>query len=83
MIGMRAFCTARTTRCRASQRWCNSARWFGPGVLEAGDVDALDALRLHNPLLFDLVLKRRVHWRGARLANAVFQTRPHFLLPTG
>lgn len=53
------------------------------GVLEAGDVDALDALRVHNPLLFDLVLKRRVHWRGARLADAVFQTRPHFLLPAG
>ena len=48
------------------------------GVLDAADVSALDALRAHNPLLFDLVLKRRVRWRGARLADAVFQTRSHF-----
>ena len=48
------------------------------GVLDAADVEALDALRMHNPLLFDLVIKRRVRWGGARLADAVFQTRRHF-----
>jgi uncharacterized protein len=51
------------------------------GVLDQADVGALDALRVHNPLLFDLVLKRRVRWRGARLADAVFQTQRHFRLP--
>jgi mannonate dehydratase len=51
------------------------------GVLDAADVSALDALRAHNPLLFDLVLKRRVRWRGARLADTVFQTRSHFKAP--
>jgi predicted TIM-barrel fold metal-dependent hydrolase len=53
------------------------------GVLDEVDVAALEALRAHNPLLFDLVLKRRVRWRGARLSDAVFQTRRHFRLPAG
>lgn len=45
------------------------------GVLAAEDVAPLEGLRQFNPLLFDLALKRRVRWRGARLAGAVFQTR--------
>lgn len=45
------------------------------GVLAAADVEPLEGLRAANPLLFDLVLKRRVRWRGAHLADAVFQTR--------
>jgi mannonate dehydratase len=49
------------------------------GVLDATDVGALEALRDHNPLLFDLALKRRAAWRGARLANAVFHTRDPIL----
>ena len=53
------------------------------GVLDERDVSALDVLRGFNPLLFDLVLKRRVRWRGARLSDAVFQTRRHFKLTAG
>lgn len=49
------------------------------GVLDSGDMAALEALRTHNPLLFDLVLKRRVRWRGAGLSDAVFRTRRHFV----
>ena len=48
------------------------------GVLAADSVASLEALRAHNPLLFDLVLKRCVRWRGRKLADAVFQTRAHF-----
>jgi mannonate dehydratase len=48
------------------------------GVLDAGEFDALEALRQHNPLLFDFVLKRAARWRGARLAAMVFHTRRHF-----
>jgi mannonate dehydratase len=48
------------------------------GVLAAEDVAPLEGLRPLNPLLFDLALKRRVRWRGARLADAVFHTRRHF-----
>jgi len=51
------------------------------GVLDAHDVDALEALREHNPLLFDFVLKRRVGWRGARLPADVFHTRDHLVAP--
>jgi mannonate dehydratase len=48
------------------------------GLLQKQEVATLEALRQHNPLLFDFVLKRRLRWRGARLADAVFQTRRHF-----
>jgi predicted TIM-barrel fold metal-dependent hydrolase len=45
------------------------------GVLDPNDVPALEALRQHNPLLFDLALKRRVAWCGAGLSVTVFHTR--------
>jgi mannonate dehydratase len=48
------------------------------GVLAADRVAGLEALRAHNPLLFDLVLKRSVSWRGRKLADAVFQTKAQF-----
>jgi uncharacterized protein len=51
------------------------------GLLDAADVPQLDALREHNPLLFDLALKRLARWRGARLSPAVFATRTHFERP--
>lgn len=47
------------------------------GVLDPRHVDALEALRTHNPLLFDFALKRLVAWRGAGFARAVFETRRH------
>ena len=50
------------------------------GLLNAVDAPALELLREHNPLLFDLALKRAAHWRGARLLPAVFATRHHFEL---
>jgi len=51
------------------------------GVLDETDVAALEALRDHNPLLFDLALKRRTSWRGARLPSAVFNTRDQIVGP--
>lgn len=48
------------------------------GLLQAGDAEALETLRAHNPLLFDLALKRCVQWRGQGLPPAVFATRRHF-----
>ena len=51
------------------------------GLLDAADAPALDRLREHNPLLFDLALKRLARWRGAGLSAAVFATRPHFERP--
>jgi mannonate dehydratase len=51
------------------------------GVLDPSEVDALHALRQHNPLLFDLALKRRAAWRGARLSVSVFQTRDRVIDP--
>ncbi|HET7525695.1 MAG TPA: hypothetical protein VFK10_07115 [Burkholderiaceae bacterium] len=53
------------------------------GVLRADDVGPLEALRTHNPLLFDLALKRRVAWRGARLSTAVFHTRERMVRTDG
>jgi mannonate dehydratase len=51
------------------------------GLLDAADVAPLDALRAHNPLLFDLALKRAARWRGMRLSPTVFATKPHFDRP--
>lgn len=51
------------------------------GLLHAADAAPLAALREHNPLLFDLVLKRRVAWRGAVLSASAFATRRHFERP--
>ena len=48
------------------------------GLLDAADAPVLEALREHNPLLFDLALKRLARWRGAGLSPAVFATRAHF-----
>jgi mannonate dehydratase len=54
------------------------ARLVGAGLLDAGDAEAHEALRAHNPLLFDLALKRRARLGDARLSTAVFHTRRHF-----
>jgi len=45
------------------------------GLLEQRDVPPLDALRAHNPLLFDFVLKRRLRSGSSRLPAAVFEAR--------
>lgn len=48
------------------------------GLLREADVPVLEAVRLHNPLLFDLMLKRAARWRGHALPAVVFETRRHF-----
>ena len=48
------------------------------GFLPPGAVQALQTVREHNPLLFDLALKRMLCWQGARFAPCVFQTKPFF-----
>ena len=39
----------------------------------------LREIRLHNPLLFDFVLKRHLRSQGKRLAAGVFETRMFFM----
>ena len=56
----------------------STARLVHEGLLDTSDVAPLERLRRHNPLLFDLALKRRVAWRGERLSPLVFDTRWHF-----
>jgi len=50
------------------------------GVLDASHVGMLERVRVHNPLLFDLMLKRLARWRGQGLSPTVFATRRHFAL---
>ena len=45
------------------------------GVLAESDVAPLQQLRRHNPLLFDLVLKRRLRLGNATLPTALFEGR--------
>lgn len=47
-------------------------------MLEEALVPVLETIREHNPILFDLVLKRHLSSRGARLAASVFETRDFF-----
>lgn len=48
------------------------------GVLDASKAEFLEALRRHNPLLFDLVHKRHLRSGGRRFADAVFHSAGHF-----
>lgn len=48
------------------------------GMLAPTAVPLLEAIRQHNPLLFDFVLKRHLAWRGHRFPPAIFETRSFF-----
>jgi mannonate dehydratase len=47
-------------------------------LLEEKAAPVLKEIRLHNPVLFDFVLKRHLRAGGARLARRVFETRRFF-----
>jgi mannonate dehydratase len=49
------------------------------GMIEATAADVLREIRLHNPLLFDFVLKRSLRSSGRSLAARVFETRGFFV----
>lgn len=53
------------------------------GFLDASLVPVLRETRQHNPLLFDFLLKRHLHWRGKRLSASVFETRALFVASAG
>ena len=48
------------------------------GLLDAPSVPVLEAVREHNPLLFDLALKRRLRSGSRGLGAVVFDTRRAF-----
>lgn len=48
------------------------------GLLPADAVSELIALREHNSLLFDFVLKRLLSWQGRAFQVSVFHTRRFF-----
>jgi mannonate dehydratase len=48
-------------------------------MVEASAADVLRDIRLHNPLLFDFVLKRHLRSGGKSLAASVFETRKFFV----
>lgn len=48
------------------------------GVIEPGHAAALAAIREHNPLLFDFVLKRHLRAGNKRFPTGVFETRTFF-----
>lgn len=55
------------------------ARMAAIGLLDAARVEPLRRIRAHNPLLFDFALKRHLRDGSARLGDAVFDTRRHFM----
>lgn len=54
------------------------AQLAAENMLEVELVPVLETIREHNPILFDVVLKRHLHSRGARFAASVFETRDFF-----
>ena len=48
-------------------------------MIPAAAADVLREIRLHNPLLFDFVLKRNLRSNGRALAKRVFETRTFFV----
>ena len=48
-------------------------------MVAAAAADVLRDIRLHNPLLFDFVLKRSLRSNGSALATSVFETRAFFM----
>lgn len=50
----------------------------GENLLPSEAVGDLEAVREHNPLLFDLAVKRLLSWQGARFPASVFETRNFF-----
>ena len=54
------------------------AQLAAENMLVPAAVPLLEEIRLHNPILFDLVLKRLLRSRGQRLAPQIFETRRFF-----
>jgi uncharacterized protein len=48
-------------------------------MVEPAAADVLREIRLHNPLLFDFVLKRNLRSNGRSLSTSVFETRKFFM----
>ncbi|OYW38505.1 MAG: hypothetical protein B7Z35_07050 [Hydrogenophilales bacterium 12-61-10] len=48
------------------------------GLLKADEALVLHAIRRHNPLLFDFVMKRSLTWNGNKFAARCFETREFF-----
>ncbi len=57
----------------------SSAALARAGLLPRAAVADLDTLREHNPLLFDVVLKRLLSWQGQAFSPTVFDTRRIFM----
>ena len=49
------------------------------GMIDAAAAGVLREIRVHNPLLFDFVLKRALRSNGRALAPRVFETRAFFM----
>jgi hypothetical protein len=54
------------------------SRMVAAGLLDAGAIEPLRRIREHNPLLFELILKRHLRDGSARLSNGVFATARQF-----
>lgn len=48
------------------------------GMLTEAEANVLSQVRVYNPLLFDVMLKRLIKVKGKKLSSHVFETRRHF-----
>jgi mannonate dehydratase len=51
------------------------------GLLGIDEAGVLLAVRDHNPLFFDFMLKRALHWHGRKFPTSCFETKLFFVTP--
>jgi mannonate dehydratase len=54
----------------------NFVQW---GMLPESEAEILSQVRRYNPMLFDVMLKRRISVDGRRIKSTAFETRRHFV----
>ena len=52
------------------------------GLMDSETAAVVFEIQKHNPLLFDLVLKRNLHWQGKSFPRQVFETSGFFQTPS-
>jgi len=48
------------------------------GYLEQSAVEPLEEIRRYNPMLYDFVLKRHLHWQGKQFTKSIFESKNFF-----
>ncbi len=48
------------------------------GYLQRDAVEPLEEIRRYNPMLYDFILKRHLHWQGKKFSSSIFESKNFF-----